>query len=116
MFKFHNSEVCLMCTECCKNYPFIELSPDEIRSLEKFTALKADEFTYPKDKAGTEHFLKFKDNGECFFLEENDGSYSCSVYSARSHLCKEYPSTQIQKEVCKKKWQKSQSNKLASKS
>jgi len=43
-------------------------------------------------KAVEEYFLQFQKNGDCFFLNENNGSYSCSVYEIRPEICKNYPS------------------------
>jgi len=94
------SEICMKCGECCKNFPFIELTHQEIDALEKLTGLPADVFTNLKDEAAQEYFLGFKENGDCFFLNENDGDYSCGVYVARSAICRNYPSTSSQNEVC----------------
>jgi len=92
-----SNEMCKKCAECCKHYPFVELSPDEINELEKVTGLLCDVFTNPK---GEEYFLKFKENGDCFFLKKNDGEYSCGVYEARPDICRKYPSKPKQNEVC----------------
>lgn len=94
------SEICKKCAECCKNYPFVELSQNEIHELEKMTGMPCDVFTNQKGEAGEGHFLKFKENGDCFFLNEDDDSYFCSVYEARSGICRNYPSKPSQNEVC----------------
>ncbi len=94
------SEICKNCAECCKHYSFIELSQIEINELEKFTGLRFDIFTNPKGKAVEEYFLKFKENGDCYFLNGNNGNYSCGVYEARSGICRNYPSDRSQNEVC----------------
>lgn len=94
------SEICKKCAECCKHYPFIELSQNEIIELGKVTGLRLDVFANPKGKAVEEYFLQFKENGDCFFLNENNGSYSCGVYEARSVVCRNYPSKPRQNEVC----------------
>jgi len=94
------SEICNKCAKCCKNYPFIELSQNEIYELEKLTGLPLDVFTNPKGEADEEYFLQFKENGDCFFLNENNGGYSCGVYEARSGICRNYPSKPNQNEVC----------------
>jgi Fe-S-cluster containining protein len=94
------SEICRKCAECCKNYPFVELSQNEIYELEKLTGLPFDMFTSQKGEAVGEYFLKFKENGDCFFLNENNGDYSCGVYEARSRICRNYPSKPGQNEVC----------------
>ncbi|MBA4367567.1 MAG: hypothetical protein C0403_08000 [Desulfobacterium sp.] len=95
-----SSEICQKCAECCKNFPFVELSQNEIYKLEKHTGLPFDMFTNPKGKAVEEYFLQFKENGYCFFLNENNGDYSCGVYEARSAICRNYPSKPNQNEVC----------------
>jgi Fe-S-cluster containining protein len=94
------TEICKKCAECCKNHPFVDLSKNEINSLEKVTGVPSDVFTYPKGKVVEEYFLKFQENGYCFFLNENNGSFSCNVYEARPEICKYYPSKPRQKEVC----------------
>ena len=94
------SEICIKCAECCKNYPFVELSQHEIFGLEKMTGLPPDAFTNQKGGAVQEYFLAFKENGDCIFLNENKGDYSCDVYEARSAICRNYPAKQRQNEVC----------------
>ena len=114
MFKLVTSEICSTCGGCGKNYPFVALSPDEIKTIEDYTALKVDSFCNPVDQAKTKHFLKFKDNGDCIFLDKHNGRYSCSVYTARPGVCRKYPSSKIQDTVCKDNWERSQSTNLAS--
>ena len=94
------SEICKKCAECCKNYPFVELSQDEIYELRKLTGLPFEVFTNQKGEGVAEYFLQFKENGDCFFLNENNGEYSCGVYEARSEICRAYPSKPRQHEVC----------------
>ena len=95
-----SSEICTVCAECCKHFPYVELSETDISALEAFTGLRFDVFTNPKGKAVEEYFLQFKDNGDCVFLNQKDDKYSCSVYEARSGTCRAYPSTPIQNEAC----------------
>jgi uncharacterized protein len=95
-----SSETCKSCAECCKHYSFVELSQIEINALEKLTGLPFEVFTNPKGKAVEEYFLKFKENGDCYFLNANNGNYSCSVYEARAGICVNYPSGPIQNETC----------------
>jgi len=105
-----STEICKKCGECCKNYPFVELSKNEIHALEQATALHLGVFTIPKGKAVEEYFLQFQANGDCFFLHENNGSYSCGVYEARPEICKNYPAKPKQKEACYANRGKSLSN------
>ncbi len=95
-----SSEICKNCAECCKHYSFIELSQIEINALEKHTGLSSKVFMYPKGKAVEEYFLKFKKNGDCYFLNENNGNYSCGVYESRAGICRNYPSDHNQNEAC----------------
>jgi Fe-S-cluster containining protein len=95
-----SGETCKNCAECCKHYAFIELSQTEIEALEKFTGLSLDVFTNAKGKAVEEYFLKFKENGDCYFLNTNNGSYSCDAYEARSAICRNYPSNPSQNKAC----------------
>lgn len=93
-------EICKKCAQCCKNFPFIELSKNDINMLEKRTELHCDVFTNSKCEAAEEYFLQFKENGDCFFLVDEKGIYSCGVYEARPRICKNYPSEPLQKKVC----------------
>lgn len=95
-----SSDICQKCGECCKNYPFVELSPDEVHELEKLTRLPLDVFTDRKDEAVEEYFLTFNENGDCYFLKESGDGYSCGVYEARSSICRSYPSEPSQNRVC----------------
>lgn len=94
------SAICKKCAVCCKNYPFVRLTLDEIRELEKRTGLPFDAFSDRIDEAGEDYYLYFKENGDCFFLDENNGDYSCTVYESRAAICRSYPSKPRQKEVC----------------
>ena len=93
--------MCNNCGSCCRDFAYIQLSQDDIKMLEKFTGQNSEEFTNNIDKTGEKRFMKFQENGDCIFLHIIDGSYSCSVYEARSVTCKDYPSTDIQRETCR---------------
>ena len=93
--------VCKGCGACCRDFAFILLSQDDITTLENFTGLTSEEFTYNIDTVGEKRFMKFQENGDCIFLTIIDGAYSCSAYEARSMTCKGYPSTDIQREACR---------------
>ena len=95
-----SGEICQICAECCKHYPFVELSQSEVDALEAFTGLSLDVFTNSKGKAVEEYFLQFREDGDCVFLNAANGRYSCSVYEARSGSCRNYPSTPSQDEHC----------------
>jgi Fe-S-cluster containining protein len=95
-----SSETCKNCAECCKHYSFVELSQIEINALEKLSGLPFEVFTYPKGEAVEEYFLKFKENGDCYFLNANKDNYSCGVYEARAGICINYPSDPSQNEAC----------------
>lgn len=92
---------CIGCGLCCRNFAYIRLSQDDIKSLENFTGLTSEEFTDNIDKAAKKRFMKFQKNGDCIFLNIIDGSYSCRVYEARPVTCRDYPSTDIQRETCR---------------
>jgi Fe-S-cluster containining protein len=95
--------VCKKCAGCCKEYPYVRLSLHEVRELEKLTGLSADIFSTRKNEAGEEYFLNFKENGDCFFLNECNGDYSCGVYESRGEVCRRYPSMPSQIDVCNSK-------------
>ena len=85
---------------CCKNFPFVELSRAEVDSIAQLTGLPIDVFTNAKGRVVEEYFLNFKENGDCFFLNEDDGHYSCSVYEVRSAICRNYPANAKQIAFC----------------
>lgn len=95
------SEICKKCAQCCKGYSFINLSQNEIGAIERYTGLHFKLFTNRIGKTDEGHFLKFKNDGDCFFLNNNNGIYSCSIYDVRSKICRDYPSNPIQNEVCR---------------
>ncbi len=95
-----SSEICKKCAECCRHYSFVEISQHDINALEEFTGLHFEVFANPKGKPVEGYFLKFKENGDCLFLNEDNGHYSCGVYEARSEVCRNYPSKPAQNEVC----------------
>ena len=99
--KNSSNHVCTGCGTCCRNFPYIRLTQEDIKTLENFTGLSPEEFTSSIDKTGEKRFMKFKENGDCIFLNKIDGDYLCSVYEARTVICREYPSTEIQKKQCR---------------
>jgi Fe-S-cluster containining protein len=96
-----STHVCNGCGSCCKNFTYIRLSRGDTKTLETFTGLISEEFASKIDKAGEKRFMEFQDNGDCIFLSMIDGAYSCSVYEARPVACRDYPSTDIQRETCR---------------
>ena len=101
MSKVLTTHVCNGCGSCCRDFAYIRLSQDDIKTLENFTGLTSEEFTNNIDKAGEKRFMKFQENGDCIFLNMMGGAYSCSVYEARSVTCRGYPSTEIQRKTCR---------------
>ena len=93
-------EICRQCAQCCKNYPYVELSQYDIDLLEQVTGLSFEVFTNPKGNVIEDYFLKFRENGYCFFLNEKQGRYSCGVYKARPEICRRFPSKPLQAETC----------------
>lgn len=94
------TEICKKCAECCKQYPFIELSKSDVYSLKNATGMHSDVFTNRKGKQMKEYFMQFQNNGYCFFLNENNGRFSCDVYEARPYICRNFPAKAPQQEVC----------------
>lgn len=68
--------------------------------MEELTGVHPDLFTNQKEKVVEEYFLQFQKNGDCFFLDENNGNFSCRVYEARPKICKNYPAKPLQQEFC----------------
>ncbi len=99
-------EMCKKCAQCCKNFPFVEVSPQEINDLELESALHADLFTHAKGAVIDGFFLQFKKNGDCFFLDEKNGDFFCAVYTARPGICQKYPSLPLEKATCRHHRQK----------
>ncbi len=94
------TELCRTCAECCKHFPFVELTEDEIGALSRETGLLADAFTNSKNTETEEYFLQFQKNGHCIFLTENEQEFSCGVYASRPGICTRYPSGTIQQDRC----------------
>ncbi|MBN2232696.1 MAG: YkgJ family cysteine cluster protein [Deltaproteobacteria bacterium] len=95
------AHVCSGCGSCCRNFAFIRLFQDDIEAIASFTGLNADEFTGNIDKAGERRFMKFQENGDCIFLNNIHGAYRCSIYEARSAICRSYPATENQRKTCR---------------
>ena len=95
-----STEICRKCAKCCKKYPFVEVSLNEINALEQISGLHCDVFAYPTGKVVEGYFLQFQGNGDCFFLNENNGIFSCRVYEARPGICKKYPTKPREKGIC----------------
>ncbi len=99
-------KTCRECWECCRHFAFAKLTQLEIETIEAFTGLHFSIFTYPigadgEDGADREgRFLKFRDNGDCFFLNRDEDTFSCLIYEVRSKICRDYPSRQAQLETC----------------
>ncbi len=94
------AKICGQCGGCCRHHPFVRLSKIEVNELERATGLGSEVFSDSKDRTVDEYFLQFKENGDCFFLNEHNGSYSCGAYAARPAVCKNYPSEASQNQVC----------------
>jgi hypothetical protein len=95
------SNICQKCADCCKDFPYVEVTRNEIYTLEQMTGLHFDEFTNGTGLAFVRGYrLKTKENGDCIFLNNTDYGYACSVYEARPRICREYPSKNEQKEFC----------------
>lgn len=100
MKKTISSEICTICAGCCRNYPFVELTEDDILAIEHVTGLRSEDFTHSKGSAGKAPFLQLQESGDCIFLSGNKGRYSCGVYKARPRICKDYPCKPKQREAC----------------
>ena len=100
------TEICSQCGGCCRRHPFVILSKKEVNALEHATGLNSEVFSDSRDRTVDEYFLQFKENGDCFFLIESNGSYSCGAYAARPATCKNYPSGAKQNQVCNDNKQK----------
>ena len=68
MKKIEPGEICRRCADCCKKYPFVELTENEIERLEQVTGLPFEVFTNPKGKTIEEYFLKFRGKRTLFFF------------------------------------------------
>ena len=96
-----STHICIGCGACCRNFSYIQVSQDEIEKIESFTGLAPADFCNISDRKDEKSFMKFKENGDCVFLEMTDGSYACRAYEARSSACREYPANDIQDTTCR---------------
>jgi Fe-S-cluster containining protein len=94
---------CIKCAGCCKHYPFIGLSERELNLIANYTTLDIDRFAESKEQTVGSYFLKFNQNGDCYFLKHKDDLYSCAIYEIRPRICRDYPHTDIQSEYCSEK-------------
>lgn len=78
----------------------MELSGAEVAVLEQASGLDPDVFAHRKRADADGYFLKFKDNGDCYFLSDDEDDAGCSVYAARASVCRAYPSKPGQDERC----------------
>jgi len=78
---------CLRCGRCCKDIPLYR--PE----FDMFVHILKLEGKWDSDKAVFHPARNiWKIRGECPFLVENeDGSYSCRIYSFRPMICKLFP-------------------------
>lgn len=93
-------KTCRECAECCRHFAFVKLSQLEIETIENFTGFHFSMFTNPIGIEEKGRFLKFRENGDCIFLNRDEGTYSCLIYEVRSKVCRDYPSNQEQNETC----------------
>ena len=96
-----STHICINCGACCRTFAYIQLSQNEIEEIESFTGLASEEFSNSGERNGEKRFMKFKDNGDCVFLNMTDGAYACRAYEARSNICREYPANDIQDTTCR---------------
>jgi Fe-S-cluster containining protein len=95
-----DTRTCQACGECCRRFPYIEVSQADIDELVRYTGLRPDAFVNAKGETPEVHFLRFRENGDCVFLDEDDGRLSCRVYEARPGICRTYPADSAQDERC----------------
>ena len=95
-----DSETCQACGECCRRFPYVQLSRAEIDALVACTGMPPGSFADVKDEGAGEYFLRFREDGACVFLIEEGGSASCSAYEARPGVCRDYPADPDQDKRC----------------
>ncbi|MHC4884770.1 MAG: YkgJ family cysteine cluster protein [Planctomycetota bacterium] len=91
---------CIACGSCCRNFSFVQLTPSDVNRLEVSTNTSREAFFNSHECGSNIGFMKFKDNGDCIFLNVEEGVYSCGVYEARSEVCRAYPKSNIQEHRC----------------
>ena len=96
-----STHICINCGACCRNFAYIQLSQKDIEAIESFTGLASEEFAYRGGRNGEKRFMKFKENGDCVFLNMTDGADACNAYEARSDICRGYPANDIQDATCR---------------
>lgn len=91
---------CNKCAECCRNFPFVRLSQTEPSLIRNYSKLNIDQFAEKIEKEERNYFLRFNEDGDCYFLEYKNGIYCCKIYEIRPSICKIYPGTTIQRQYC----------------
>jgi Fe-S-cluster containining protein len=92
--KFINSRKCRSCGKCCKTFSLCypkSLEKDELvifSEVKRFQMLDTDLI----EVIEKENVFLVKFNFPCKYLKQNNGLYSCEIYTKdRPELCKEYP-------------------------
>lgn len=94
---------CQSCGDCCKDH-YVVLSSEDLLRLSKFTGLDKNDFSYVSFRSIFKRALDYdKKSGNCIFLCEKDGIYSCGIYEVRPSVCRDYPYTVGERENCLKK-------------
>ena len=96
-----SKHVCTNCGACCRDFPYIQLSQNDIEEIESFTGLAFEAFSNGGERHGEKRFLKFKEDGDCVFLHMTGGAYACRAYEARPGICRGYPGNDSQDTTCR---------------
>ncbi len=84
---------CTECGNCCTGAPgYVWLTQEEIRRIAEF--LEREDGWLPPEtlrRVGFKYSLTEKSNGDCVFLQAEDGKRRCSIYSVRPLQCRTWP-------------------------
>ena len=84
---------CTQCGNCCSGDPgYVWATKAEIGDISRFLGrtdgwLDAEHIR----REGLRYSLTEKPNGDCVFLDREDGMTKCTIYSVRPHQCRTWP-------------------------
>ena len=91
-FRFH----CIRCNLCCGTGPNVTLTVFDVVRISEYLNVHWRTFLYEYAKVIVGDMMVFialrdKGNGECVFMEYEDGLTRCKIYPARPMRCRLYP-------------------------
>ena len=84
---------CTQCGNCCSGEPgYVWATKEEISRIARFLG-RTDDWLDKKHlrRVAFRYSLTEKENGDCIFLERQDGKSMCGIYAVRPLQCRTWP-------------------------